>query len=177
LPKAYEHEYQKTEFNSALVIDSLAYKNNKCQKHKDSLNNTLSQIYSRNKVRDIFQLYSLDNNVTYDSVIMCRFDINTKIHLKLSEVDLSYIYACNTYCPRVIIPDSILLMPHDVFIKWFNMYNDLSKIINNLELNDKVNSYNEPMFINHESLIFANYIYLYKNMDKVKFTDKVTIGV
>ena len=72
-PKAYEFENQK----------NFDYKNIK------NSNNILSQMYSRNKVKNLFNLY----NMTYDFVIMSRFDnIYVIPSINLNKINTEKIY-------------------------------------------------------------------------------------
>jgi hypothetical protein len=157
----------------------LTYKNTKItsdlETHRKKVNNILSQMYSRNRVRNIFATYCKANNVKYDAVIMCRFDFKHRIQLKLETLDLSYLYNGKLYGERKIIADNLIIMPMDVFLKLFNLYTNIS-VLNSSETERLVKSYGEEMVIGPEGILFANYIYNYKNVDKVKYINEIAYG-
>lgn len=176
-PKACEDEIQKTHFDPTFYINSLAYKNNTKQINIDNISNIISQMYSRNKVRNILDTYIKTHNVTYDAVIMCRFDYKNKINFKLSDFDLSYTYLSNVYYPRKIIADNLLIMPTNVFLTWFNIYENMGKVLNSQEVEERVKSYGETLYINPEEILFANYLLHYKNIDNLRYISQISFGL
>ena len=68
-----------------------------------------------------------------------------------------------------IFPDNFIIMPQDICIKWFNIYDELYNILNNQELKNKMNEYNEPFVINAEHIIFAKYLFEFNNLDNISF--------
>jgi hypothetical protein len=168
-PVAHSYENQIATFDEKLYINTIAYNNTLDQKSKNNINNVLSQMYSRNKVRNTFNDYIVKNNVHYDAVMMCRFDCNTHINIDLNNVDLSNVIVGYMHCPRAIFPDCCLIMPSNIFLDWFNMFENLHIILNNAELQIIINKYNERHLINSEELIFANYLFHNKTVDNVRY--------
>jgi len=124
-------------------------------------------MYSRNKVRNLFKTY-VNDGVTYDFVIMSRFDnisIMPKINFK--HLNKTVVYIDHMHLPKKMFPDNLIIMQQDTCIKWFDIYDKLDIILNNIELNEKVKSYNESIFINAEQLLFAKYLLEFDNLDDI----------
>ncbi len=173
-PCNYEFENSLNEnfFNDLEIEKSLAYKNSDIRK-KNNTYNILSQIYSRNKVRDLFNFYVEKNNVEYDMVISTRFDgFLFPINYSLNDVDKTKIYTSSIHCPRFIIPDSFLIIPIEIYLKWFDLYKNCKNIINNTEINKKINEIGEKLEINMEEYLLANYLYYY-DMKHFVFDNKI----
>ena len=135
-----------------------------------NVNNTLSQMYSRNKVRNLFKSYVDKESKMYDFCIMTRFD---NIY-ELPNIDINSlkqrVYIDSEHRNKMyIFPDNFIIMPQDICIKWFNIYDELYNILNNQELKNKMNEYNEPFVINAEHIIFAKYLFEFNNLDNISF--------
>ncbi len=70
--------------------------------------------------------------------------------------------------PRHIIPDNCIISPSDLFLKWFNTYENLNNITDNHELEEIIISLNEKLIVNSEELL-ANYLFYYKNTNNIKY--------
>ncbi len=79
------------------IKNSIAYKNSN-QSKKNNLYNTFSQIYSRNKVKDLFEKYSTD----YDFVISTCFD-GFELVLNFLKNTIFHIYNKIKYTHRLYI--------------------------------------------------------------------------
>lgn len=169
-PVAHSYENQINTFDEKLYINTIAYNNTLDQKCKNNINNVLSQMYSRNKVRNTFNDYIVKNNVHYDTVMMCRFDYNECINVDLNNIDLSKVIAGYMHLPRAIFPDCCLIMPSNIFLDWFNIFENLHIILNNAELQIIINKYNERHLINPEEIIFANYLFHNKTVDNIVYS-------
>ena len=55
------------------IKKSIAYENSN-QDKKNNIYNTISQIYSRNEVKNLFETYITNTKTNYDIVISTRFD-------------------------------------------------------------------------------------------------------
>jgi len=168
-PISCEYENQsEVVFDESNYKDTLVFKNTQRAKI-DNINNTLYQLYSRNKARNLLDQYIKRTSIHYDLVVMTRFDIGTMPDLRLSEMDVSRTYISNTHFPRKIIADMCIIAPVDVFLEWFNIYEELTSILDNRSLLEQVQSFRETIDINPEELIFAKYILHYKNMENISY--------
>lgn len=168
-PISCEIEYQQeVSFDEALYKDTIVFKNTAGMKLQN-INNTLYNIYSKNKARKVLQSY-LDNHkeVTYDFVVLTRFDIGVLPDLNLLQVDRTNSYISDYHYPKKIISDAFIIMPTRVFLEWFN-YDNLRVILDNPELFQQVRKFGQSIDINPEELLFAKYIYHYKNPDNIAF--------
>jgi hypothetical protein len=148
------------------IKNSIAYKNSN-QSKKNNLYNTFSQIYSRNKVKDLFEKYSTD----YDFVISTCFDgFEFSKKYDISYIQQNKIYASSIHKPRYIIPDNFLIIPPEIYINWFNFYKNIKNILNNQELELKINNINEKLEFNMEELLLSNYLLCGYNLNNIEFT-------
>jgi len=170
-PIAFEYEVQKLNFDVIPELMNTNVYKNTCEPCKLNTINVISQMYSRNKVRNLLDKYTKETNITYDCVILTRFDITMDIHylpnLKLNNLDLSKIHVSNSLRPRKIFSDNFIISPLSVFLKWFNIYEELLNYIDNTELLETVKSLGEGIAINPEELVFSKYILHYKNVDNI----------
>ena len=176
-PVAYSYENQIHTFDEKPYINTIADRNTLNPTSKKNINNVLSQMYSRNKVRDTFNEYILKNNVHYDTVMMCRFDYGSNITINLQNFDLSKVIVSSYHSPRKIIPDGCLIMPPHIFLDWFNIFENLHAILNNAELQVIINKYNEHYVISQEEIIFAKYLFHNKTVDNIVYCPEMHGGV
>ena len=170
-PISYEIENQNN-----LICDELLYKNTLAFNNTNGLlltniNNTLFQIYSRNKARNLLYTYleKMGNKVYYDFVIHLRFDISSMPDIYFNDLNKSKIYISNIHYPRKIFPDNCIIAPTNIFLEWFNIYEMIKDIINNISLLENIIKLNENIIINPEQLIFAKYIFHYKDTDNISY--------
>jgi hypothetical protein len=176
-PVAYSCENQINTFDEKIYMNAIAYRKTLNPMSKKNINNTLSQMYSRNKVRNTFNDYIVKNNVHYDAVMMCRFDYGSNITINLQNFDLSKVIVSSYHSPRKIIPDGCFIMPTNVFLDWFNIFENLYAILNNAELQIIINKYNENYGISQEEIIFASYLFHNKTFDNVVYCPQMHGGV
>ncbi len=168
-PKAYLAEPSKT-FRYENIESSLAFVNTSdVNKVAPRISNTLSQIYSRQQVRNLLMYVVQNEPLHYDLVITSRFDMLREINISLDNLDCRKIYVSNYHKPRYIFQDSLFILGMDGYFKMFNIFNNLLYLIDNKKLNTRVNEYREKLMLVPESLIFANYIYYYSNLDHVEY--------
>lgn len=174
-PVSYLYEKSIDEANKELLIDienikkSISYKNSK-KKIKTNLYNTLSQMYSRNKVKDLFEQYIISTKKKYDMVISTRFDgFCFPKKLKIPEVKKTKIYVSSMHRPRYIIPDNFLIIPPEIYINWFNLYKNIKNIINNNKILMKMHNINESMIFNMEEIVLSNYFFCGYDINNIEF--------
>ena len=137
---------------------------------QDNIYNILSQIYSRNKVKDLFENYITYTKTNYDIVVSTRFDgLSFPNKIDISNIQNKYIYILPTYKSRYIIPDNFLIIPPKIYIKWFNLYNNIKDLINNEKIELVMNKLNEKLEFNMEEILLANYLFYNYNFNNIKY--------
>ena len=169
-PNAYLAELSKS-FNDIIddeFMNSIAYKNtNIYDRNNNRISNTLSNFYSKQQVRNLFYDKITKENREYDFVITSRFDMLKYNNVNLDMIDNKKNYFSDIHLPRYIFSDHILLLGVDNFLKLYDVYDNLHNLINNEELNKIIDNYNEKLVIVPEQLLFANYLFHFKNLDNV----------
>lgn len=173
-PVLFEYQHYdefKNAFSIAQIENTIAVKNTsgKCGEHSVMFN-IISQMYSRNKVRNILNTYINSTNIHYDYVIMTRFDfhffdLNFNLHL----LNPNKVYTDHLHVPRYLLPDNFLIMSTDRFIKWFTIYDNLLILLDNKDLDQLMNDYGEILIVNAEQLIMASYIYHFGELNTAYF--------
>lgn len=137
---------------------------------QNNIYNTISQIYSRNKVKDLFENYITKTKTKYDIVISTRFDGHDFPHeIDISNIQKKYIYATQIHRPRHIIPDNFLIIPPEIYINWFNLYKNIMNIVNNYKLELQMNNINEKMLFNMEEILLANYLFYGYDINNINY--------
>lgn len=151
--------------------NSICYKNTVNPRKIANINNTLSQMYSRNTVRDL-----LEQNLAgrdYELVITTRFDHLKDVKLDLHKIDPQKFYVSDQLLPRKILPDNFAVTGIDNYLKIYNIYRDLPRMANDSALDREVKEHGEVFELNAEELLFASYLYQFGNVDKVVYTDLI----
>jgi hypothetical protein len=161
--KPIVHEYQDiiTEFHLENTIG--LYNSNSSV----NINNTISQMYSRNKTRNIFNKYVTESGVRYDMVIMTRFDTVTVPALYIDRLDPSKVYVDHPVGDRNYIPDNFIVCSQEVLIKWFDIYDKINIILNDPLLEKSVSQLGEGFRVNPEELILMKYIHEYGTLENI----------
>lgn len=135
------------------------------------ISHTFSNFYSKQQVRNLLYDTLQKEKIEYDYVITSRFDFlkEINVNLDLKNIDNEKIYVSDFHKPRDIFPDSILILSVENYLKLFNIYDNLSNIINNNEINTLMNKYNEIFIFVAESLLFGNYLYIFKDLKKLEY--------
>ena len=170
-PISYEIENQNNvSFDDSLYKDTLAFKNTTGQL-LGNIDNTLFQVYSRNKARNLLDTYlnKMSNKVYYDFVMFMRFDLNIMPKLHFNELNKSKVYVSNLHYPRNLVTDYCVIAPTNIFLQWFDIYDKLKDILDNINLSENLMKLNEKLLINSEELTFAKYIYHYENKDNMLY--------
>jgi len=184
-PVCYDYEKPK-QFDIDSLKESACYKNNTnsdnfSKQLVKNMNNLMSQLYSRNRARDIFYNYIQSNNllvgykdvVIYDFVITSRFDFLRKIEIDLNDIDPSKIYVSVKHLPRKIFPDNFMIMNTQNYMNIFNLYNNLHNIINNKDIQNKLEKNGEMLIFTVESLILASFFYYFDDFNNVVYTQLI----
>ena len=79
------------------------------------------------------------------------------------------IYTSSLHPPRYIIPDNFLIIPPKLYINWFNLYKNIENIINNKEIELKINNINEKLEFNMEEFLLSNYLYCGYDINNIKY--------
>lgn len=137
--------------------------------YEKNFENILSQLYSRNKVRNLLK----NSGINYDLVIMSRFDFLRNIGIDLNNIDINKTYVSNLHYPRKILPDNFFVMNYENFIKMFDIYEKLSEIIDNDDVKIKMKEYDEKCILNLEEIILMKYIYEFNNVENVVYTNLI----
>jgi hypothetical protein len=157
-PVAYEYEKQILNFDISSYNNSII-----CEYSK----NCLSLQYSRNKARNLFKNYIEKTNTKYDFVFYNRFDPFSLPSLKIKNLHKSKVHASNYHLPRKIFDSSSMIIPQDIYIKWFNIYDELEKITNDNMINEYYKITGEKFRLNDEELVTSKYLYEFKNFDNI----------
>lgn len=149
------------------VYSSVAYKNSSWSNIiPKNVNNLFSQMYSREKVKDIFQKHAHK----YDIVISSRFDYMKDIYLDLSQIDPSKLYVGSLHRPRYIFPDTLLVCNPKMFCNIANMYSNFNQLIN---INRQIHG--EPVNLVMEGILFFQFFDVGYTIDDVIFTDDIPL--
>ena len=165
------------------IKKSMAYSNSS-QPVKNNIFNIFSQICTRSRVKDLFEEYITKTDAKYDLVISTRFDgYGFPNNFKIPPIHKNKIYAfrvgsstdslnvCHHRLPvysidpafvrfsRYILIDYFLLIPPEIYVKFCNLYENIEHIINNNDINAKLNCLNERLIFNAEEYLLANYIF------------------
>lgn len=176
LQKLYNPIVHEIENQSNTTLDDSLYKNtiafnNTNRDLLNNVNNTLFQIYSRNKARNVLHTYleKMDNKVHYDFVMTLRFDISVVPEIRFNELNKTNVYISNLHCPRKIMPDNCIVAPQNVYLEWFNIYDTLKTTLNNPQLMQNIINLREEYMVGVEQIVLAKYILHYQNMDNVSY--------
>lgn len=166
-PVCFEYNNQINTFDVSSLENTIGFDNTKVRSHIfHNVYNTLSNIYSKNKARNLLNRYINETNIHYDCVIMVRFDIRVMLDISLSEFNPLRTYVADLHYPRKIISDSCIITNTATFLNWFNIYEELQQILNDKNLLKLVESYGETVMVNPEELVFANYL-RYNSLDNI----------
>ena len=177
-PKAYVFEESKSSYfdikTKDEIIGSIAYSNTPAHHNEEfRISNTLSQLYSRQQVRNLLYNTLQKEKIDYDFIIMSRFDFlkEINVNINLNNIDSTKIYVSDIHKPKSLFSDAILLLGVENFFKVFNIYDNLHNIINNKALDILCSTYNEAMGLTPESLLLANCLYYFNDIERLKYVN------
>jgi hypothetical protein len=138
---------------------------------RTNLVNTLSQLYSRQRVRDLVSQHGR----RYDLMIGSRFDFLKPIPVLLASLDRSKLYVSDMHVPRPIFPDNLVITNPDLFSSLFNAYRDLQGILVSPELaQNLLHVHGEVPNLALETLLFAAFLHRYGGVkDLVVYTPAI----
>lgn len=138
-PKLFKFEKSIDKFEIPdKILNSSVYKNSH-EMLKSNINNTLSQCYSRNMVRNLLSEYVNKTNKNYDMIVTSRFDFVNQINFQLQNIDKTKVYVSNFHYPKKRIADNFIILPQSTYLKWFDIFDNIENIINDREVELKMN--------------------------------------
>lgn len=152
-----------------IIFDPATYKNSLLYKEtnqfgRENANNTLSQQYSRQKVRDLLINYCRQNQVKYDFVICSRFDFLNPITVNFNQLDPAGVHLTDCRYPRRHLPDPLYICNQQTFSKLNNVYNNFQNISNSKDLAKHFAETCDELYIFHpEEILHMNYIWYFKD--------------
>lgn len=159
-------------FHCPQTFDIRQYKNsmfynNSNPKTKANINNSLSQAFSRQQVKDSL----LASKRKYDVVITSRYDFLNEITFDLNSIQLDnpFIYTSDMFVPRKFFPDGLLICDQETFFKTTNVFTDLKYTINNQELFTRMRELGEDPNFNFEMLLFATYLHYHDSVSNARY--------
>ena len=181
-PKKFENEL--TSIKKLLAYENISWRNypsivSKQEKkfwanqHKNSVYNVLSQLFSRCAVAKM-----LENNIQeYDFVIFSRYDYLGEIKLDLNEIDMNKLYTgkCGWWrsFSDYVFEDNMLMF-HPSKIEFMKVFDNLSRIANEVSLMSELKKYKVPLVMIVEPLLTASYFYNNENtFNEVVYTDLI----
>ena len=160
-------------FDKAMYENSLLYKRTN-EWGRENANNTLSQQYSRQKVRDLLHGYTKNTGVKYDFVIGSRFDFIVPLTVDLNDLNPTRVHLTDCRFPRKHLPDPLIICNQKVFLKLFNVFDNLSNLINNDKLAKHFAKTCKELYIFHpEEILHMNYIYYYHDNSALEYHEGI----
>jgi hypothetical protein len=168
-PRASQCENQTTvTLDTAHYLNTIAYRSMSAIKQRN-LSNTLYQMLSRTRARDLVATYVAETQTHYDTVLMVRFDIGTMPDVVLSTLDLTKTYVSDLHRPRSILPDNCLLTPLSVFLSWMQIHPRLPELAANGPLADRLRRLKESLELNPEEVLLAAYLASGHSLAEVRY--------
>lgn len=162
-PVACEYEHPPAAFN--LTLPPLPGAGNTY--------NVASQMYSRTRAMKLVADSIQRTNTHYDAVLSTRFDIPISISIRLHELDLTKVYISNVHRPRNIFSDNFIISPTDVYLKWFDIYDNFERIVTSSHVHDRMRSIGETVAINPEEMMTSSYLFHYDTIENVVFSPRI----
>jgi len=158
-----------TTFDRSKYENTLLY-NRSSEFSQNNANNTISQFYSRQKVRNLVLDYAKKHKINYDFIIGSRFDFIQPLDIDLNKLDPNGVHLTDCRFPRKHLPDPLVICNQNTFSKMFNVYNNLHNIVNNEELAEHfAKECNEEYIFEPEQTMHMNYIWHFKNNNAFRY--------
>lgn len=145
-------------FDKSLYIDSLCYKKSE-ECNKQQMNNILSQFYSYKRVKELLMTNLNERNINYDYVIAARFDFKNVPTINLYNIDINKVYCNNFWGSRRLYIPNYNILSIDNFCKFFNVFDNITKLLNNISINELMIQTNELLQCSAEKIMTANIYY------------------
>jgi len=170
-PKRYSTEHEKLfSFNESSILYNQTL-------NKNNINNCLSCLYSTENSIQILNNYIKESNSQYDTVFISRFDFLKPININLKLIDSNKIYSSNKHIVnnRILISPELLCGNYEKLYKFIgSLYSNLSEIKDNIEIDTFLKNKSETkLYINHEEIIMANYLYNNLTINDTIFTPDI----
>lgn len=150
------------------IRESIMFQNSD-EATRANLNNTLSQMYSKQCVRDLLSKRAHE----YDLVIASRFDFVNPIRLNLATLQKDKLYIADFRLPQVIFPDNFVVSTPDMFLRTFNAYADLGETMNDRALHHTLNVHGEHAVMVTENILLATFLKHFSVKNHVVFTQLI----
>lgn len=166
-------------YQDPIIFKKRTYKKSKLYKHttskimKKNINNTLSQMYSKNVVLNAFLKYQQRTKKKYDYVVGSRFDFYNNFDTNIENFDSSKINISSLSLPRIFIRTDIVITDIHGLSNVYNAYENLDELINNETLFKEMELIGENPVFNAEELTTMNYLYNCKNLNNVNYDSKI----
>ena len=171
-PVAYE-ESEPIIFDPAIYKNSLLFERTNSF-GRENANNTLSQQYSRQRVRDIFIQHSRKHHIKYDFVITSRFDFLIPITLDFNTLDPTCVHLTSCRFPRKHLPDPLYISSPHVFSKMNNVFKNFHNISNSDALAKHFDKTCDELYIFHpEEILHMNYIWYFNDNSAFRYHDEI----
>jgi hypothetical protein len=115
-----------------------------------SMSNIISQLYSINEVKKIYQQYIIDNNINYDFIVLGRYDLIIDAFPNLHLLNNTFFYLSNNHTH---FPDFMYIFSNN-YINFLSTYENIEQLII-----ENQNDFNTELFWapNAECFKYANY--------------------
>ena len=134
-----------------------------------NLNNTLSQMYSKQRVRDLLAPRAYE----YDWIVVSRYDFLNPIRVDLRELEKGKLYVPDFRLPQALFSDALLICSPSIFLPLFNAYADMASIMNDEALHHKMGVYGERAVLVTENILFASFVKHFSVENDVAYTPKI----
>lgn len=124
------------EFDLTEIKQSSLYQHTRIKTDKEQYIH-ISQMYSRNRTRDLFRAYCEKNKSDYEFVVFTRFDFISPIEVKLHQLNPEFIYFSDVDRPSRLKSDNIIILNQSNFIKIFDVYQFMFTILNSHQMRKK----------------------------------------
>ena len=85
------------------------------------------------------------------------------------KLDKTKVYVPDMCFPRKLLLEYCIISPANIFLKWYNIFDNFTQFLDNAELEKQVRIFNEHLVINPEEIIFARYLLHFKNLENVSY--------
>jgi hypothetical protein len=165
-PKEFNYETPIT-FDLNPYVNTLMYSQSD-NIHRKSLNNTISNIYSKYQVSKLLEEYVNKNNTHYDFIISIRFDFLNELNFLIEDMKENVIN-CMNVSPRLYISDFLIITNQELFFKYSNTYINLLLSMNSHLNKEYLDSVGCGFGMCPESIVTSNVNLYYKNLYNVIF--------
>lgn len=168
-PVSWKIEPPRPKFDIPGIEQSPLFQNSN-RELQANVTNSLSQLYSKQAVRDLVK----KSGVEYDMVVASRFDFLNPIDINLHELDVSKMYAPAFHLPRAIFSDAFLIAGPAIFFPLFNAYADLPYLMNARNLHEYVQTtYHEPAVLATEAIMLAAFVDKFDVRNHIVYTPAI----